>query len=133
MIHGKCLELKSIGYEFWTSGSNEGESCNVQNVFSWCSASNNDSAFVPEFLAPVDNKYLKNFKLQDSARDRCVIFKIDGTVNEKSMLEHSPCDKVMRYICEVSLKNTPFRINLHMYSKIFSQRLKEQAVQLLVI
>jgi hypothetical protein len=91
--------------EFWTSGSNEGEYCNLQNVFNWCSQTEgNSTVFVPEFLAKVGNKYFRNMLANDSAIDRCLAFKLNATKNETSGFELEECNKTMKYICEPKIE-----------------------------
>jgi hypothetical protein len=105
-------DLTSIGMEFWTSGSNEGESCSAQNVYNWCSQTQlNDSFFAPEFLAKSGNKYFRNYPAQISENDRCVSFKLVNATNsttEKSGFEHASCNKTLNYICEAL-----FQINIY--------------------
>jgi hypothetical protein len=102
-MHAAKLELKEKGLEFWTSGSNEGESCNAQNVYSWCSATN-VSTFEPEFLERVQNKFFRNLIAKDAANDRCVTFKLNASNTETSGFEHAACNKSLNYICEVFFK-----------------------------
>jgi hypothetical protein len=99
----KYKEFKGDGNEFWTSGSNEGVMCDKQNVYNWCSPSNNDSVFLPEFLTQTENKFFLNIKAADPGKDRCVTLKMNLTSSDKIGFEHAPCNKTLRYICEVTL------------------------------
>jgi hypothetical protein len=73
----------------------------VQNVYTWCSSLNNDSAFEPEFLASTEHKFFRDLATKDVVNDRCIKLKFNATVNATSGFEHSPCNKTLKYICEV--------------------------------
>jgi hypothetical protein len=90
-----------MGFEFWTSGSNEGEHCSVQNIYTWCSSTSNDSLFEPEFLATTEQKFFRDFDTRNIVNDRCIIMKFNATVNASSGFEHAACNKTLKYICEV--------------------------------
>jgi len=79
--------------KFWTSGSNDGASCDAQKVYSWCAL----NALVPTgLLANVT-------KATTSMTERCLVFDAAGTDNS-SVLAHSDCATKMPYICEAPCK-----------------------------
>jgi hypothetical protein len=79
--------------QFWTSGANDGISCDVQSVYMWCAL----SELVPPGL-------LSAFiKPTTSASERCLLLDAAGTDNSTT-LAHSNCTQKMPYICEPKCK-----------------------------
>jgi hypothetical protein len=76
-----------------TSGSNEGDGCDVQGVYSWCSQ-NSTQLIMPDliksFLAPSAN----------ASQERCVALNISSTTDNSSALNHFSCAEQLPYICE---------------------------------
>jgi hypothetical protein len=91
--------LKPLGNEFWTSGSNEGESCNKQNIYNWCSL--NDTFLQSELTVQTGNQYFRNVAAANSETDRCLLFKLNGSTSDIVGLEHANCGNAKNYICEV--------------------------------
>jgi hypothetical protein len=95
------LDLKKIGLEFWTSGSNEGEFCNAQNVYTWCSIEN--GTLFQQHQLPGSDMW-RNSKAKDFELDRCVVYKLNESTADKPGLEHSACSAKKFYICEVFIR-----------------------------
>jgi hypothetical protein len=97
--------LKSVGLEFWTSGSNEGDFCDTLNVNSWCSL--NETLLLPEFFEANGNMSLyRNVTSGNKTLERCLALNLNGTNSERFVMEHSMCNKTNFYICEVFLNLT---------------------------
>jgi len=91
--------VKGTGLNFWTSGSNEGENCHLQKVYSWCSL---DTLLLPELLTQSQEKfYWRNMTAQNPETDRCLGFNFNGSSAEITGLEHQSCNSTGNYICEV--------------------------------
>jgi hypothetical protein len=82
-----------VGDIFWTSGSNEGESCNKLDVHTWC-ASENKSAIT------LASNYWVN-RTVSSDENRCHSFRYNKTASEVAGLELTPCNQTHFYVCEV--------------------------------
>jgi hypothetical protein len=39
--------------------------------------------------------------MKNSLKDRCIILKFNATLNDTSGFAHAPCNKTLKYICEV--------------------------------
>jgi hypothetical protein len=78
---------------FWTSGANDGDQCDVQGIYAWCSL----SEVVPKGLL---NTYAKPSKL---TTERCLCFNATGKDNSSALM-HSDCSVKLPYICEPTCK-----------------------------
>jgi hypothetical protein len=79
---------------FMTSGSNEGDGCDVQGVYSWCSQ-NASQLIIPDliksFLTPAAN----------ASQERCVALNTSSTKDNSSALNLISCaSEQFPYICE---------------------------------
>jgi hypothetical protein len=79
--------------QFWTSGANDGASCNVQGVYMWCAL----SELVPPGLMSAF------IKPTNSSSERCLLLDAAGADNSTT-LAHSNCTQKMPYICEPNCK-----------------------------
>jgi len=95
-----CIEIKTIGMTFWTSGSNEGDFCNTLNVYSWCSLEN--TLLLPDYFTEAGSKVVwKNMTAKKPDVDRCLVLGLNKTDKEITGLEHETCNATNFYICEV--------------------------------
>jgi hypothetical protein len=78
---------------FWTSGANDGDQCDVEGAYAWCSL----SEVVPKGLL---NAYMKP---ANASTERCLLLNAAGKDNS-SALAHSDCSVKMPYICEPTCK-----------------------------
>jgi hypothetical protein len=79
--------------KFWTSGANDGDQCDVEGSYAWCSL----SEIVPKGLLTA---YMKPANL---STERCLLLNAAGKDNN-SALAHSDCTVKMPYICEPACK-----------------------------
>jgi len=81
---------------YWTSGTNEGLNCDLQNVYGWCSGKELMS------LAPFAG-FMR--AAADARTERCLLFKPDPKENA-SLISHEKCanDVKLPFICEPSCK-----------------------------
>jgi hypothetical protein len=80
--------------EFWTSGANEGELCELDQAHTWCSSATRVQR------SDVGVAWM-NASTQPSATERCVTLqtKVDG----KFGLKYSQCNITKSVMCEVAL------------------------------
>jgi hypothetical protein len=84
------LDLKI--QSFHTSASNEGNSCDVQNIYSSCSLNN---LVLPELVS----KFLK--PPSNASLERCLVFNgTNGTENSTRLIHASCKNDMLPYICE---------------------------------
>jgi hypothetical protein len=89
--HKAYLEQRTKN--FWTSGANDGISCDVQGVYAWCA--------LGELVPP---GMLSAFiKPSNSSSERCLLLNAASTDNSTS-LTHANCTQKMPYICEPPCK-----------------------------
>jgi hypothetical protein len=79
--------------KFWTSGANDGDQCDVQGVYAWCTLSEVvPKGFLTAYMKPAN-----------SSTERCLLLNAAGKDNS-SALAHSDCSVKMPYICEPTCK-----------------------------
>jgi len=83
--------------KFWTSGTNAGQYCNVQNMYSWCS--------LGELLPmPIFSGFLK--AAADAMADRYLAFDPAAKVNTSIMTHENGGGQLkLPYICEPTCKS----------------------------
>jgi hypothetical protein len=84
----------AIGNDFWTSGSNEGPNCDVQDVYGWCSAG-----------GPIDPPMVTNYSFwlskAASPMQRCLTLSFDSAVaTVKIGMKHADCTNKIPVVCE---------------------------------
>jgi len=81
----------------WTSGSNEGNFCDVERTYSWCS--------IGALISPTDVNKTDNWvdvlDASKAASLRCLSLTVNGT---KTGLAHANCEEKRPFVCEVENK-----------------------------
>jgi len=86
---------EALGPEYWTSGSNVGENCDLQQKYSWCSSDDPvNSSLLTNGTFWLDGKWPPSF----STSERCLTVNLDSA---KSGVRHRNCDSALPLICEV--------------------------------
>jgi hypothetical protein len=86
----------------WTSGSNEGENCDFQRKYSWCSAEKPFSTLEESFWA------VKN--ATNSTLQRCIAFKRNKTSAETAGFIHVNCGDKLPFLCTMTSLCPPMYI-----------------------
>jgi len=83
-----------VGSDFWTSGSNEGTNCDVQDVYGWCSSG---QQIAPEMVS-TDLFWLSKIA---SAAERCLTLSFDSSSGKfKIGMKRFGCQVKFPTICE---------------------------------
>lgn len=78
---------------FWTSGSNEGENCEAQSVYAWCSLNQLlPSGLLTKFLQPAEA----------ALSERCVVLNATGADNSSALIHRNCSTAALPFICEPS-------------------------------
>ncbi|XP_065346603.1 uncharacterized protein LOC135943866 [Cloeon dipterum] len=83
---------------FWTSGSNEDNNCNVEKKYAWCSTGINMS----ENLIETEKLWLPPNNAIPSTAERCLAVSISKD-SSKQGLVHRKCDDALPFICQYSV------------------------------
>jgi hypothetical protein len=89
-------QIVSLDYKlstFITSASNEGDMCELQGMYSWCSQKTMQliPAMVKSFLKPSPN----------ATHERCLAFNASSSTDNSSALAHTSCtNDQLPFICE---------------------------------
>jgi hypothetical protein len=101
IYYNECLKIftdniTSLGLHFWTSGSNEGENCDTQNVFEWCSIATNIEA------AQISNdSFWVSQNAPISPKERCLLLQYSEKIGSSVGVKLTDCEKQYPALCEV--------------------------------